>query len=151
MLVAPLSLGILLGLFLGKQLGIMTFMFAAYRAGIVHLPAESTWRELYGVAILCGIGFTMSLFIGLLAFSDADHIAMTKLAVLCGSIISAIVGAAVLLWPEAPREVDGELSGRLAVEPIELIERRLLVAACEHEVARNARGTAQVIDPTELP
>jgi Na+:H+ antiporter, NhaA family len=105
MLVAPLSLGIALGLFLGKQLGIMTFMFAAYRAGIVHLPAESTWRELYGVAILCGIGFTMSLFIGLLAFEDADHIAMTKLAVLCGSIISAIVGAAVLLWPKRRREV----------------------------------------------
>lgn len=105
MLVAPLSLGIALGLFLGKQLGIMTFMFAAYRAGIVHLPAESTWRELYGVAILCGIGFTMSLFIGLLAFSDAEHIAMTKLAVLCGSIISAIVGAAVLLWPKGRREV----------------------------------------------
>jgi Na+:H+ antiporter, NhaA family len=105
MLVAPLSLGVLLGLFLGKQLGIMTFMFAAYRAGIMHLPAESTWRELYGVAILCGIGFTMSLFIGLLAFSDADHIAMTKLAVLCGSIISAIVGAAVLLWPKRRHEV----------------------------------------------
>jgi NhaA family Na+:H+ antiporter len=104
MLVAPLSLGIALGLFLGKQLGIMTFMFAAYRAGIVHLPAESTWRELYGVAILCGIGFTMSLFIGLLAFSDAEHIAMTKLAVLCGSIISAVVGAAVLLWPKRRRE-----------------------------------------------
>jgi NhaA family Na+:H+ antiporter len=104
MLVAPLSLGIALGLFLGKQLGIMTFMFAAYRGGIVHLPAESTWRELYGVAILCGIGFTMSLFIGLLAFSDAEHIAMTKLAVLCGSIISAVVGAAVLLWPKRRRE-----------------------------------------------
>jgi NhaA family Na+:H+ antiporter len=104
MLVAPLSLGIALGLFLGKQLGIMTFMFAAYRAGIVHLPAESTWRELYGVAILCGIGFTMSLFIGLLAFSEAEHIAMTKLAVLCGSIISAVVGAAVLLWPKRRRE-----------------------------------------------
>jgi Na+:H+ antiporter, NhaA family len=105
MLLAPLSLGIMLGLFLGKQLGIMTLMFTAYRAGIVHLPAESTWRELYGVAILCGIGFTMSLFIGLLAFSDAEHIAMTKLAVLGGSIISAIVGAAVLLWPQRPREV----------------------------------------------
>lgn len=105
MVVAPLSLGIMLGLFLGKQLGIMTFMFMGYRVGIVHLPAESTWRELYGVAILCGIGFTMSLFIGLLAFSDAEHIAMTKLAVLCGSIISAIVGAAVLLWPKRRREV----------------------------------------------
>jgi len=105
MVVAPLSLGIMLGLFVGKQLGIMTFVVTAYRAGIVHMPAESTWREVYGVAILCGIGFTMSLFIGLLAFDDAEHIAMTKLAVLCGSVISAIVGAAVLLWPKRRREV----------------------------------------------
>jgi len=106
MVVAPLSLGIMLGLFVGKQLGIMSFMFTAYRAGIVHLPAESTWRELYGVAILCGIGFTMSLFIGLLAFDDAENIAITKLAVLCGSVVSAIVGAAVLLWPKRRREVE---------------------------------------------
>jgi NhaA family Na+:H+ antiporter len=105
MVVAPLSLGIMLGLFVGKQLGIMTFVVTAYRAGIVHMPAESTWREVYGVAILCGIGFTMSLFIGLLAFDDAEHIAMTKLAVLCGSVVSAIVGAAVLLWPKRRREV----------------------------------------------
>jgi len=105
MVVAPLSLGIMLGLFVGKQLGIMTFVVTAYRAGIVHMPAESTWREVYGVAILCGIGFTMSLFIGLLAFDDAEHISMTKLAVLCGSVISAIVGAAVLLWPKRRREV----------------------------------------------
>ncbi len=105
MLIAPLSVGIMLGLFIGKQLGIMTFIFTAHRAGIVHMPAEFTWRELYGVAILCGIGFTMSFFIGLLAYSDVEHIAMTKLAVLCGSIISACVGAAVLLWPKRRREV----------------------------------------------
>jgi len=106
MVVAPLSLGIMLGLFIGKQLGIMSFIVTAYRAGIVHLPAESTWRELYGVAILCGIGFTMSLFIGLLAFDDAENIATTKLAVLCGSVVSAIVGAAVLLWPKRRHEVE---------------------------------------------
>jgi NhaA family Na+:H+ antiporter len=105
MLLAPLSLGIVLGLFVGKQLGIMSFVVAAHRTGIVQLPAEASWREVYGVAILCGIGFTMSLFIGLLAFSDAEHIAMTKLAVLAGSILSAVVGAVVLLWPTRRREV----------------------------------------------
>jgi NhaA family Na+:H+ antiporter len=105
LMIAPLSLGIMLGLFIGKQLGIMTFIFTAHRAGIVHLPSESTWRELYGVAILCGIGFTMSLFIGLLAYSDVEHVAMTKLAVLSGSITSACVGAVVLLWPKRRREV----------------------------------------------
>jgi NhaA family Na+:H+ antiporter len=105
MLLAPLSLGIVLGLLIGKQLGIMAFVVTAYRAGIVHLPAEATWRELYGVAILCGIGFTMSLFIGLLAFSDAEQIAMTKLAVLAGSLLSAFAGAVVLLWPKRRREL----------------------------------------------
>jgi Na+:H+ antiporter, NhaA family len=97
MLLAPLSLGIALGLFLGKQIGIMASIFVASRAGIVHLPADATWHEIYGVAILCGIGFTMSLFIGLLAFADPQYESMTKLAVLAGSVLSALVGAAVLL------------------------------------------------------
>ena len=99
------STAAVLGLFLGKQLGIMVFVFGAHRTGIVHLPAEASWRQVYGVAILCGIGFTMSLFIGLLAFSDADHIAMTKLTVLAGSLLSAFAGAAVLLWPKRKPQV----------------------------------------------
>jgi len=100
MLLAPLSLGIMLGLFLGKQLGIMATVFLAVRTGIARLPEKATWREVYGVSILCGIGFTMSLFIGLLAFADPEHVAMTKLAVLAGSLLSALVGAAVLLRPK---------------------------------------------------
>lgn len=104
MLLAPLSLGIVLALFIGKQVGIMAFVVGAYRTGIVQLPAGASWREIYGVSILCGIGFTMSLFIGLLAFSDAEHIAMTKLAVLLGSLLSAVVGAFVLLWPKSAQE-----------------------------------------------
>ena len=99
MLVEPLSLGIVLGLFLGKQLGIMASVAIANSAGIVRLPADATWREIYGVAILCGIGFTMSLFIGLLAFDDERHIATTKLAVLIGSLLSALAGAALLCKP----------------------------------------------------
>jgi NhaA family Na+:H+ antiporter len=105
MLLAPLSLGIMLGLFVGKQLGIMMFVVAAHRTGMVQLPAEASWRQIYGVAILCGIGFTMSLFIGLLAFTDPAQIAETKLAVLCGSILSALVGAVVLLWPKRGHDV----------------------------------------------
>jgi NhaA family Na+:H+ antiporter len=97
MMLAPLSLGIVLGLFVGKQLGIMISIVMSNRIGIVQLPADASWREVYGVAILCGIGFTMSLFIGLLAFADAEHEAMTKLAVLSGSLLSAFAGAAVLL------------------------------------------------------
>ena len=97
MMLVPLSLGIVLGLFVGKQLGILTFIVVARKAGIVHLPSDATWRQVYGVAVLCGIGFTMSLFIGLLAFDDPEREALIKLAVLTGSLLSAFLGAVVLL------------------------------------------------------
>jgi NhaA family Na+:H+ antiporter len=98
---APLSLGIAAGLFFGKQIGIMASVVVASRTGLAQLPAGASWREIYGVALLCGIGFTMSLFIGLLAFADAEHEAMTKLAVLAGSLLSAFAGAAVLIRRKA--------------------------------------------------
>jgi len=100
-LLAPLSLGIAAGLFFGKQIGIMISVFIASRTGLADLPAGASWREIYGVALLCGIGFTMSLFIGLLAFADAEHEAMTKLAVLAGSLLSAFSGAAILIRRKA--------------------------------------------------
>jgi len=100
-LLAPLSLGIAAGLFFGKQIGIMASVVVASRTGLAQLPAGASWREIYGVALLCGIGFTMSLFIGLLAFADAEHEGMTKLAVLAGSLLSAFAGAAVLIRRKA--------------------------------------------------
>ncbi|MEX1059954.1 MAG: Na+/H+ antiporter NhaA [Methyloceanibacter sp.] len=99
-LVAPLSLGIAAGLFFGKQIGIMSAIVIARKMGIAQLPAGASWRQIYGVALLCGIGFTMSLFIGLLAFADAERESMTKLAVLAGSLLSALAGAAVLIQRE---------------------------------------------------
>jgi NhaA family Na+:H+ antiporter len=94
---SPLSLGISLGLFLGKQIGIFAAVFIAKKTGLAALPMGASWREIYGIAILCGIGFTMSLFIGLLAFTDDERLAVTKFAVLAGSLLSALVGAVVLL------------------------------------------------------
>jgi NhaA family Na+:H+ antiporter len=96
-LLAPLSLGIVAGLFFGKQIGIMSAIVIARRIGIAQLPADASWRQLYGVALLCGIGFTMSLFIGLLAFAESESESMVKLAVLAGSLLSALAGAAVLI------------------------------------------------------
>ena len=96
-LLAPLSLGVAAGLFFGKQIGIMGSIVIARRMGIAQLPAGASWRQIYGVALLCGIGFTMSLFIGLLAFADAERESMIKLAVLAGSLLSAFAGAAVLI------------------------------------------------------
>jgi Na+:H+ antiporter, NhaA family len=98
---SPLGLGIVAGLFLGKQLGITASVLLAKTAGIAALPAGASWRQIYGVAMLCGIGFTMSLFIGLLAFSDAEHQAVIKIAVLVGSLLSALAGALILLTAPA--------------------------------------------------
>ncbi|MEQ8651149.1 MAG: Na+/H+ antiporter NhaA [Kiloniellales bacterium] len=94
--VAPLPLGIALGLLIGKQVGIMTLCYLGVRSGLCKLPTGVTWKQIYGVACLCGIGFTMSLFIGTLAFNDPDHLNAVRLGVLMGSIASAIVGFVVL-------------------------------------------------------
>jgi NhaA family Na+:H+ antiporter len=85
-------LGIALGLFIGKQVGVMTFVFAACRCGLARLPSGVTWAQVYGVSILAGIGFTMSLFIGTLAFADPANAAAVRIGVLGGSIASAIIG-----------------------------------------------------------
>ena len=82
---------------LGKQLGIFTAIYLAVRLKICPKPAAN-WSQIYGMAVLCGIGFTMSLFIGDLAFSDPDSLNIVKQAVLAGSAVSAIFGYAVLAW-----------------------------------------------------
>lgn len=97
----PVPLGVALGLFVGKQIGVFAFAAAVIRMGFAELPAHASWRQLYGVSVLCGVGFTMSLFIGLLAFESSPVLQdETKLGVLIGSIASAIVGAILLLKPK---------------------------------------------------
>jgi Na+:H+ antiporter, NhaA family len=96
-LFSPLGLGIIGGLFLGKQIGVLAAVFLARLAKVGALPARASWRHIYGVAALCGIGFTMSLFIGLLAFTGPEKEAVLKLAVLVGSLLSALAGALILM------------------------------------------------------
>jgi NhaA family Na+:H+ antiporter len=97
-LLLPIPLGVSLGLFAGKQAGVFVFAWIAVRLKLADLPAHATWLQLYGVSLLCGIGFTMSLFIGLLAFPSAPDIQDSmKTGVLVGSVASATAGAA-LLW-----------------------------------------------------
>jgi Na+:H+ antiporter, NhaA family len=97
MMLAPVTLGVALGLFLGKQVGVFGMIWLAVRAGVAKRPAHATWAQVYGVAALCGVGFTMSLFIGLLAFAARpDFEAETKVGVLVGSLLSTALGAAVL-------------------------------------------------------
>jgi NhaA family Na+:H+ antiporter len=81
----------------GKQVGVFLAATLAIRSGLARLPEGSNWMQMYGVALLCGIGFTMSLFIGNLAFPGAPHlIDEVKVGVLMGSILSAIVGVLLL-------------------------------------------------------
>jgi len=100
MLAEPLSLGIIAGLFLGKQIGVFGMSWAAIRLGLCRMPEQAGWLGLYGIAVLCGIGFTMSLFIASLAF---EHGASTfavdeRAAILTGSVLSALGGYAVLRY-----------------------------------------------------
>ncbi|WP_268799163.1 Na+/H+ antiporter NhaA [Pseudomonas huanghezhanensis] len=96
-LLDPVPLGVALGLFVGKQIGVFLAAVVAIRAGVAVLPEGSNWAQLYGVALLCGIGFTMSLFIGNLAFPGQAHlIDEVKVGVLIGSILSAIFGVLLL-------------------------------------------------------
>jgi NhaA family Na+:H+ antiporter len=93
---APLPLGVALGLFVGKQLGVFGAMRGAVALGVAEKPEGAGWAQLYGVALLAGIGFTMSLFIGGLAFTDPLLIEEVKIGVLAGSLLSASAGYAVL-------------------------------------------------------
>lgn len=93
---ATLPVAIALGLFLGKQIGIFGSVWIAVKLKIAAKPADASWGQIYGVSLLCGIGFTMSLFIGGLAFTGADQADGVKIGVLMGSLLSAVVGYAVL-------------------------------------------------------
>ena len=95
-LLEPVPLAIAAGLFFGKQIGVFATAALVIRAGWAELPAKAGWVTLWGTSILTGIGFTMSLFIGTLAFGESDAEAVMRLGVLVGSALSAIVGAAVL-------------------------------------------------------
>jgi NhaA family Na+:H+ antiporter len=108
-LVHPVSLGIAVGLFIGKQLGVFLFCLVAIKTGMAKLPDGASWGSLYGVAILSGVGFTMSLFIDTLAFQNLPADAVfdfdARLGILLGSLASGVLGYIVLdrTLPKAAR------------------------------------------------
>ena len=98
-LLEPVPLGILLGLFVGKQVGVMLISFFAVKFGVAQMPDKSNWLSLYGVSILTGVGFTMSLFVGNLAFAEnIQYIDGVKIGVLAGSLLSTVFGYFILLY-----------------------------------------------------
>lgn len=94
----PLALGIILGLFVGKQVGIFSFSYAAVRSGYCKLPNDVCWSRLYAICILGGIGFTLSLFIGDLTFEESEPNYIMRISVIIGSLLSAIFGTTILLF-----------------------------------------------------
>ncbi len=96
-LMLPVPLGILLGLFVGKQLGVFVFSYASIKFGLATLPTNSNWVSFYAVGVLTGIGFTMSLFVGNLAFvNNMEYMDGVKIGVLSGSLLSTVVGFVLL-------------------------------------------------------
>ena len=117
-LLQPVALAIIAGLFVGKQVGVFGAIWAADRLGVCPRPVHARWMELYGASLLCGVGFTMSLFIGALAFPNTpEAVEAAKLGTLAGSFLSAIAGWSVLrlttpvAFSEEEREEAREIFG----------------------------------------
>ena len=105
-LLNPVSLGIVAGLLLGKQFGIILFAWLAVKSGISELPGGVTWLHIYGAAWLAGIGFTMSLFISDLAFADSPLLDIAKLGILTASLIAGVAGWSIIRRTSAPHTTE---------------------------------------------
>lgn len=107
-LFGPIALGVAAGLFFGKQIGVFGASALVIGLKLARRPTGATWVELYGLSLLCGIGFTLSLFIGQLAFplSDAAAAAQVRIGVVAGSLASMIAGMSVLAWAQSRRRED---------------------------------------------
>jgi len=107
-LMHPVTLAITAGLFLGKQLGIFGAIYGAVKTGLCPMPVRASWAQIYGMAMLCGIGFTMALFVGGLAFDDPSMAVYVRMGVIGGSALSALCGYG-LLYIAVPRSSEGLL------------------------------------------
>lgn len=103
MLLDPIVLGVALGLFFGKQIGIFGLVYLGEKVKLFSRPTGATWLQVYGVSLLCGIGFTMSLFIGLLAFVDPNLQDLSKIGVFMGSFLSGVLGFVILRFHPQPK------------------------------------------------
>lgn len=111
-LLGPLPMGIALGLLIGKQFGIFGASWLAIKSGLVPMPARINWLMLYGASLICGIGFTMSLFIGTLAFNEVGtpHAALVRFGVLVGSVLSGIFGYVIMRYATSLPESESAIA-----------------------------------------
>lgn len=103
-LTQPVTLGIITGLFFGKQIGILMTTFIMVRLGAAPMPSQTNWLQMYGVSLLCGIGFTISLFIGTLAFGGSELMPHIRLGVFTGSLASALLGTICIAFALKPKK-----------------------------------------------
>ena len=101
----PLTLGVGLGLLIGKQVGVMAFTYVGVLAKICKLPKGVSWTQYYGLALLCGIGFTMSLFIGGLAFDSEELQTLVRLGVITASLVSGVLGYSTLRFTRKKSQI----------------------------------------------
>lgn len=104
----PVPLGVMAGLFIGKQLGVFLFSLVIIKLGFARLPTGASWLQLYGVSLLCGVGFSMSMFIGGLAFANTEYVMADRMGILLGSFVSALAGYLVLHF--SSRKVPQDIS-----------------------------------------
>ena len=111
-IIAPIPLGIAAGLFLGKQIGIVGSTWIVVKLGLGEMPRGASWKQVYGIAVLGGVGFTMSLFIGTLAFPDPAYAVAVRAGVLVGSVLSATLGYALLRQTTNRQEISADRTTR---------------------------------------
>lgn len=116
-LTSNVTLGIIAGLFLGKQLGVFFFSWAAVKMGVASMPTNSTWRQFYGVSILTGIGFTMSLFIATLAFGEGAVLDNAKIGILVASLVAGVAGWMILSSSAPVTDVQEDATPTSTTEP----------------------------------
>ena len=110
-LTSPVSLGIILGLIIGKPVGISLLSYGAYKLGLAQLPEGIQWRQIISASFLAGIGFTMALFISSAAFADeTELLKSSKLAILVASVLAAVVGSVSLLVTSSPATEHSEMA-----------------------------------------
>lgn len=143
-LTSNVTLGIIAGLFLGKQLGVFLFAWGAVKMGIAAMPSNTTWKQFYGVSILSGIGFTMSLFIANLAFGEGAVLDNAKIGILFASFIAGIAGWVLLSSAATNAEdVTEEVTDSVAEESDSLRDETLVL---DHSVHSNIKPSRLTIE-----